>query len=83
MMHIEDFKTVGFKQMHQMQIDAIVNYMAICINLAASIEDPDILAEVEEESDELIKLLGGKGLHVAVTGETFCVDTRNDQAKKR
>ncbi len=43
MMHIEDFKTVGFKEMHQMQIDAIVKYMAICINLAASLEDPDIL----------------------------------------
>jgi hypothetical protein len=83
MMHIEDFKTVGFKEMHQMQIDAVVNYIATCINLAASLEDPDILAEVEDESDELIKLLGGKGLHVAVTGETFCVDTRNDQPKKR
>jgi len=71
MMHIEDFKTVGFKQMHQMQIDAVVNYMATCINLAASLGDPEILAEVEEESDELIKLLGGNGLHVAVSGGDF------------
>ena len=86
MMHIEDFKTVGFKQMHQMQIDAVVNYMATCINLAASLGDPEILAEVEEESDELINLLGGNGLHVAVTGGDFvyrAIDTRNDQARKR
>jgi hypothetical protein len=86
MMEIEDFKTVGFKQMHQMQIDAVVNYMATCINLAASLGDPEILAEVEEESDELIKLLGGNGLHVAVTGGDFVyreIDTRNDQARKR
>ena len=85
-MHIEDFKTVGFKQMHQMQIDAVVNYMATCINLAASLGVPEILAEVEEESDELIKLLGGNGLHVAVTGGDFVyreIDTRNDQARKR
>jgi len=85
-MEIEDFKTVGFKQMHQMQIDAVVNYMATCINLAASLGDPEILAEVEEESDELIKLLGGNGLHVAVTGGDFVyreIDTRNDQARKR
>ena len=85
-MHIEDFKTVGFKQMHQMQIDAVVNYMATCINLAASLGDPEILAEVEEESDELIKLLGGNGLHVAVTGGDCVyreIDTRNDQARKR
>ena len=85
-MDIEDFKTVGFKQMHQMQIDAVVNYMATCINLAASLGDPEILAEVEEESDELIKLLGGNGLHVAVTGGDFVyreIDTRNDQARKR
>ena len=78
-MEIEDFKTVGFKQMHQMQIDAVVNYMATCINLAASLGDPEILAEVEEESDELIKLLGGNGLHVAVTGGDFVyreIDTR-------
>lgn len=85
-MEIEDFKTVGFKQMHQMQIDAIVNYMATCINLAASLGDPEILEEIQEESDELIKLLGGNGLHVAVNGGDFVhrsIDTRNDHSKKR
>lgn len=71
MMELEDIKTVGFKQMHQIQIDAIIDYIAVAINCAAALKDKEVLAEVEEDSDELIKLFGGKGLHVVVTGEGF------------
>ena len=71
MMELEDIKTVGFKQMHQLQIDALVDYIAVAINCAAALKDKEVLAEVEADSDELIKLFGGKGLHVVVTGEGF------------
>ena len=70
-MELEDIKTVGFKQMHQLQIDALVDYIAVAINCAAALKDKEVLAEVEADSDELIKLFGGKGLHVVVTGEGF------------
>tara|TARA_B100000768_G_scaffold155358_1_gene152387 strand:- start:872 stop:1108 length:237 start_codon:yes stop_codon:yes gene_type:complete len=71
MIELEDIKTVGFKQMHQLQIDALVDYIAVAINCAAALKDKEVLAEVEADSDELIKLFGGKGLHVVVTGEGF------------
>tara|TARA_R110000764_G_scaffold1136_4_gene4445 strand:+ start:2411 stop:2647 length:237 start_codon:yes stop_codon:yes gene_type:complete len=71
MMELEDIKTVGFKQMHQLQIDALVDYIAVAINCAAALKDKEVLADVEADSDELIKLFGGKGLHVVVTGEGF------------
>ena len=71
MIELEDIKTVGFKQMHQLQIDAIIDYIAVAINCAAALKDKEVLAEVEADSDELIKLFGGKGLHVVVTGEGF------------
>jgi hypothetical protein len=71
MIELEDIKTVGFKQMHQLQIDALVDYIAVAINCAAALKDKEVLADVEADSDELIKLFGGKGLHVVVTGEGF------------
>ena len=71
MIELEDIKTVGFKQMHQLQIDAIIDYIAVAINCAAALKDKEVLADVEADSDELIKLFGGKGLHVVVTGEGF------------
>ena len=64
MTHIEDLK--AFKQMHQMQIDCLVDYISSTVNLAASIGDQDIIEEIEAQSDELIKMFGGNGLKVSV-----------------
>jgi len=66
MMHIEDLKALGFKQMHQMQIDCLVDYIASAVNLASIIGDQDINEEIEAQSDELIKIFGGNGLKVSV-----------------
>ncbi len=77
MMEMEDFKTIGFKQMHQMQIDTLINYISTAVEIAASLGDPVVLAEVEEESDELIKMFGGKGLFVTVTTGELVVRTIN------
>jgi len=66
MTHIEDLKALGFKQMHQMQIDCLVGYISSTVNLAASIGDQDIIEEIEAQSDELIKMFGGNGLKVSV-----------------
>ena len=67
MMQLENIKALGFKQMHQMQIDSLLDFVATTINLAASIGDEEILEEIEAQSDELIKMFGGKGLFVTVT----------------
>ena len=79
-MDIEDFKTIGFKQMHQMQVDTLIDYVSTTINLAAMLGDEEIMREIEAESDEFIKMFGGNGLHVTVlTGELVVrdIDTKN------
>tara|TARA_R110000803_G_scaffold85669_1_gene151963 strand:+ start:289 stop:504 length:216 start_codon:yes stop_codon:yes gene_type:complete len=66
MMQLENIKALGFKQMHQMQIDSLLDFVATTINLAASIGDEEILEEIEAQSDELIKMFGGNGLLVTL-----------------
>jgi hypothetical protein len=66
MMQLENIKALGFKQMHQMQIDSLLDFGATTINLAASIGDEEILEEIEAQSDELIKMFGGNGLLVTL-----------------
>ena len=61
MMQLENIKALGFKQMHQMQIDSLLDFVATTINLAASIGDEEILEEIEAQSDERIKMFGGNG----------------------
>ena len=66
MMQLENIKALGFKQMHQMQIDSLLDFVATTINIAASIGDEEILEEIEAQSDELIKMFGGNGLLVTL-----------------
>jgi len=65
-MQLENIKALGFKEMHQMQIDSLLDFVATTINIAASIGDEEILEEIEAQSDELIKMFGGNGLLVTL-----------------
>jgi len=62
MMHIEDLKALGFKNMHQAQVDALLMFVQDALRLAAMTEEPDILADVEQSADELVRLFGGNGV---------------------
>ena len=66
MIQLENIKALGFKEMHQMQIDSLLDFVATTINIAASIGDEEILEEIEAQSDELIKMFGGNGLLVTL-----------------
>ena len=66
MMHIEDIKAMGFKQMHQVQVKAVLDFVQDAIHLAAMTDDPEILADVEQTADELIRLFGGTGVTVKI-----------------
>ena len=65
-MHVEDIKAMGFKQMHQVQVKAVLDFVQDAIHLAAMTEDPEILADVEQTADELIRLFGGTGVTVTI-----------------
>ena len=64
MMHVEDIKAMGFKQMHKAQVEALLMFVQDALNLAAMTEDQDIIADVEQTADELVRLFGGNGVSV-------------------
>jgi hypothetical protein len=64
MMNIEDMKTLGLKQMHTVQVEALLEFIQDALNLAAMTEDKDIVLEVENKADEMIRLFGGNGVSV-------------------
>ena len=64
MMHVEDIKAMGFKQMHTVQVEALLMFVQDALNLAAMTEDPEIVADVEETADELVRLFGGNGVSI-------------------
>jgi len=64
MMHVEDIKAMGFKQMHTVQVEALLMFVQDALNLASMTEDQDIIADVEQTADELVRLFGGNGVSV-------------------
>jgi hypothetical protein len=61
-----DFKTLSLRQMHPMQVEALLKFVGEALNLAALTSDKQILRETEAEADELIRLFGGNGIKLTV-----------------
>jgi hypothetical protein len=59
-------ESLGFHQMHSMQIEALMNFVNMGLNLAAMCGDQDIMNEAEAEADELIRLFGGNGVRLKI-----------------
>jgi hypothetical protein len=58
--------TLGLKDMHPMQIEALMEFIGITLNLASLTNDMEVVAETEAFADELIKLFGGNGVKVNI-----------------
>ena len=63
---LQDFKSIGLKDMHPMQIGALMELIGTTLKLAANNKDRNLLASVESDCDELVKLFGGVGVSVTV-----------------
>lgn len=63
---IENFKSLGFKDMHPMQVEALMELIGIALNLASLAEDNEILEDTTAYCDELVKLFGGNGVRLSV-----------------
>jgi len=63
---IEGFKSMGFKDMHPMQVEGLTELIGIALNLASLAEDNEILEETAAYCDELVKLFGGNGVSMSV-----------------
>jgi|DEB0MinimDraft_3_1074331.scaffolds.fasta_scaffold350727_1 hypothetical protein len=58
-------KSIGFKDMHPMQVEAIMQLIGESLYLA-SVLGEDELAATEETVDELVKLFGGNGVRTVI-----------------
>ena len=62
----KNFKSLGFKDMHDLQVETLMEFVAMAVNLATMTEDPDIIDDVTEYADELVKLFGGNGVRLTI-----------------
>lgn len=62
----KEFKSSSFKDMHPVQMEALMRLIHASINLASMCGDTDILEEVTAEADELVKLFGGNGVRLTI-----------------
>ncbi len=65
----QEFKSLGIKDMHPMQIEALINFIGLALDMASQFEGDEALELVEEEADNLIRLLGGNGVKVQLKVE--------------
>lgn len=60
--------TVGLKEMHPMQIQALLKVVDITMRLAVCSNDDAIIEDVTEHVNDMIQLFGGLGVKVDVMG---------------
>jgi len=58
--------TLGLRQMHPVQVQTLMEFIGITINLAALTNDKEVVEETEALADELIRLFGGNGVQVTI-----------------
>jgi hypothetical protein len=63
---INKFESLGFKDMHPMQVEALTELVGIALNLASLAEDNEIFEETAAYCDELVKIFGGSGVSMSV-----------------
>ena len=60
----ENIQTVGFKDMHQEQVDALTLMVHAFLSLADGYENEDIFDQAKEIADDVVILFGGNGIEV-------------------
>ncbi len=61
-----DMKTLGLRQMHPMQIEALMDFIGWAIDLSVLSMDEGLVQETEGMADELVRMFGGKGVRIEV-----------------
>ena len=61
-----DMKTIGIKQMHPMQIEALMDFIGWAVDLSVLSMDENLVQETEASADELVRMFGGKGVRIEV-----------------
>tara|TARA_R100000935_G_scaffold18093_1_gene35092 strand:+ start:414 stop:635 length:222 start_codon:yes stop_codon:yes gene_type:complete len=66
-----EMESLGLRQMHPMQVQALMDFIGMSLNLAALTNDRDIVYETETVADELIRLFGGNGIKLTIETGAF------------
>ena len=61
-----DMKTLGLRQMHPMQMEALMDFIGWAVDLSVLSMDEGLVQETEGMADELVRLFGGKGVRIEV-----------------
>lgn len=64
-----NMKTLGLKDMHPLQIEALMDFVGTALEISAELDSlgengVEITRSVEAEADQLIRLFGGNGVMV-------------------
>ena len=51
-------KTLGFREMHQTQIEMLLDFMTCSLN-AAAMADQQVYEEMSEKAQDLVEIFGG------------------------
>ena len=62
----KEFKSLGLRDMHKMQVDALIEFIGITLNLATLTKDDQIIEDTEAFADELLKIFGGNGIKLTI-----------------
>tara|TARA_R100001129_G_scaffold73551_1_gene50143 strand:+ start:377 stop:577 length:201 start_codon:yes stop_codon:yes gene_type:complete len=62
----EPVKTLGFPEMHPMQVEALTDLINRALHVALLTDDDEIIKEIEQSADEVVHLFGGQGVKVSI-----------------
>ena len=65
----KEFKSLGLREMHPMQVESLMEFIGVALNLATMTDDDDVIKETEAFADELIKLFGGNGIKLTIEAD--------------
>lgn len=60
-----DIKTVGFKDMHADQVEALVTLIHSLLTLADGYENEEVFEEAHKVAEDAVLLFGGNGIEVS------------------
>ena len=63
---IESIKAVGLKDMNELQVQGLFNFIGMTLDLASQTSVMRVMEAAQAEADELVRLFGGLGVQVEI-----------------
>lgn len=66
---MKSIQSVGFQDMHPMQVKALMDLVKLTIETAAQSNEQSQVKNAEHVCDEVVRLFGGNGVNVTIVNE--------------